>query len=125
MAYLDDMDDLARMVNHNFTSKSRYRGTGNEDIDAFVYYGTFGLVDPKAPIVDAPAISKATGLSYGKALLSASVIGFLTMGAIGWVFDPQDKRRGGVWESEIFQSAWQPIKQGWEMGRESDSPWWL
>lgn len=83
-----------------------------DDASAFVYYGSFGLLDPKAPFVDAPAIMAATGTSYPRALLMASGIGFLTMGAIGWAIDPADKREGGYaesdwWQRNITENQWQ------------------
>lgn len=123
--YNEDMADFQSFVEGSFQKRVRYRGTGNQHVDSFLYYGTFGLADPKAPFVDAPAIRASSGMTYGKSLFAASMIGFLSMGAVGWLFDPSDKREGGVWESDVFQSAWQPIKEGWALGREAETPWWL
>ena len=52
--------------------------SNNEDVRAFIYYGTFGLVDPKAPFVDAPALAAARGMSYWRALAAVSGIRIVT-----------------------------------------------
>ena len=95
------------------------------DTGAFLYYATIGAVDPKAPVVDAPAVMAAQKGTYARALGTVVFVGALAWGIGGYIVDPFDKREGGLWESPIIQSAWIPIKQGWEMGRESDQPWWL
>jgi len=89
--------------------------------DAFIYYGSFGLVDPKNALLDAPALKSATGMSYGKSLATVTVAGFFGWGLMGWVIDPSHKRPGGLDETDTYKwwfnsSAWQNLKAGWEMG---------
>lgn len=119
MSFIRDYFDRRHAV------KSAFLEDISDDVSAVAYYGSFGLIDPKAPFVDAPALSAARGMSYWKSLMMVSGIGFLAWGFAGWIVDPADKREGGLWESEVFQSAWEPITEGWEMGRESEQPWWL
>lgn len=73
-----------------------------DDVNAFLYYGTYGLLDPKNPTVDAPATKVATGWSYPKALSVTLVGGFVTWGVVGWLIDPHEKRGGGADETTWF-----------------------
>ena len=67
--------------------------------DAAVYYGSFAILDPKAPFVDAPATARAIGLrgisgyflGYGVSIL----IGAITAAAFGVAVDPHHRRPGG------------------------------
>lgn len=90
-----------------------------DDVNAFLYYGSMGLLDPKNPTIDAPATARATGWSYGKALRFTLLGGFVGWGAIGWLIDPHDKREGGWAEQEWYRehgpSSWVPRwKRNWE-----------
>jgi hypothetical protein len=73
-----------------------------DDVNAFLYYGSYGLLDPKNPTVDAPATKAATGWGYGKSLSVTLVGGFVTWGAVGWVLDPHGRREGGADETTWF-----------------------
>lgn len=80
-----------------------------DDVNAFLYYGTFGLMDPKNPTIDAPATRKATGWSYSKALGFTLIGGFLFWGTLGWFIDPKDKRdEVGGWRSEWYDKWMNP-----------------
>jgi len=76
-----------------------------DDVNAFLYYGSMGLFDPKNPTVDAPATAKATGWSYGKSLGFTLVGGFVVWGTLGWIVDPKDRREGGLAETEEYQKS--------------------
>lgn len=64
-------------------------------VEAFAYYGSFGLIDPKAPIVDAPATASALGIGYWGGLVVAVLTGVLVAGTIGWTLDPAHKHDRG------------------------------
>jgi len=76
-----------------------------DDVNAFLYYGSMGLLDPKNPSVDAPATARATGWSYGKSLGFTLIGGFIVWGTLGWLVDPQDRREGGLAETEGWQKS--------------------
>jgi hypothetical protein len=76
-----------------------------DDVSAFLYYGSMGLLDPKNPTVDAPTTARATGWSYGRALGFTLIGGFVVWGTVGWAIDPQDRREGGLAETEGYQKS--------------------
>ncbi len=69
-----------------------------DDANALVHYGKYGLLDPKAPFVDAPATAKMLGVGYFAGLAVAVGTGFAASAFLGWAIDPQDKRKGGISE---------------------------
>lgn len=88
-----------------------------DDVSAFLYYGTIGLMDPKNP-ADAAGYSKLFGWSYSTSLGVALIGGFFFWGALGWFFDPKDKREEvGGWRSEWYNKWMNPdnysLPQGW------------
>ncbi len=80
----------------------------HDDVDAFVYYGSFGLLDPKMPF-EAYGYKRAFGLVGWRGLAIGAGIsmssGFLLAGTVGYIFDPADRREGGIMQSE----AWKEI----------------
>jgi len=79
-----------------------------DDVNAFLYYGMIGLLDPKNP-GDALVYSKSFGISYGAALGVAIIGGFFFWGTLGWFFDPKDKREEvGGWRSEWYDKWMNP-----------------
>jgi|AMFO01.1.fsa_nt_gi hypothetical protein len=76
-----------------------------DDVNAFLYYGSMGLFDPKNPTVDAPTTARATGWSYGKSLGFTLIGGFVVWGTLGWIVDPADRREGGLAEREEYQKS--------------------
>jgi len=88
-----------------------------DDVSAFLYYGSIGLMDPKNP-ADAAGYSKMFGWSYSTSLGVALIGGFFFWGALGWFFDPHDKREEvGGWRSEWYDKWMNPdnysFPQGW------------
>jgi len=79
-----------------------------DDVSAFLYYGTIGLMDPKNP-ADAAGYSKLFGWSYSTSLGVALIGGFFFWGSLGWFFDPHDKREDvGGWRSEWYDKWMNP-----------------
>jgi len=79
-----------------------------DDVNAFLYYGTIGLLDPKNP-ADALGYSKAFGWPYSVSLGVAIIGGFFFWGSIGWFFDPKEKREEvGGWRSEWYDKWMNP-----------------
>jgi hypothetical protein len=79
-----------------------------DDVNAFLYYGSIGLLDPKNP-ADALAYSKAFGWPYSVSLGVAIIGGFFFWGTLGWFFDPQDKREEvGGWRSDWYDKWMNP-----------------
>jgi len=88
-----------------------------DDVSAFLYYGTIGLMDPKNP-ADAAGYSKAFGWPYSVSLGVAIVGGFFFWGSLGWFFDPEDRRAEvGGWRSDWYDKWMNPdnysLPQGW------------
>jgi len=78
-----------------------------EDVSAFLYYGTIGLMDPKNP-ADAAGYSKLFGWSYSTGLGVALIGGFFFWGILGWWIDPADMREGGLAEEDWFKRITDP-----------------
>lgn len=88
-----------------------------DDVDAFLYYGSIGLMDPKNP-ADAAGYSKMFGWSYSTSLGVALIGGFFFWGALGWFFDPHDKReevggRRSEWYDKWMNPENYSLPQGW------------
>ena len=73
-----------------------------DDVNAFLYYGKFGLMDV-TNTSDAWAFSRVTGLGYASSFVFVCMGGFLMWGLVGWWIDPQDKREGGLAETEWYE----------------------
>lgn len=88
-----------------------------DDVSAAVYYGSYGLLDPKMPF-EAFAIRRGMGKSGFVWLLAAAGIsmsfGFGTALAIGWLVDPMDKRKGGLAEHSWFHFLEEEILDTWQ-----------
>jgi len=95
-------------------------GDVQEHADAALYYGSFGLLDPKMPF-EAFAIKRAKGwlgvrgLAMGGATSMAA--GFVLAAIVGWAFDPADRRKGGIMQSQ----AWNRFVTGDWFGLNSSS----
>jgi len=87
-----------------------------DDVSAFLYYGTIGLMDPKNP-ADAAGYSKLFGWSYSTGLGVALIGGFFFWGILGWSIDWSDKREGGLAETEWWNKWMNPdnysLPEGW------------
>ncbi len=91
----------------------RYR----DDASAMLYYGTVGLLDPTN--VGDIKFWSARGVSFGGAMALTGGRAFLGGAAIGWLFDPADKREGGIVETDFWQKrgpkTWVPrMKRNWK-----------
>ena len=90
---------------------SGHTGSVQEHADAVLYYGSFGLLDPKMPF-EAFAIKKAAGWLGFRGLAMGGAVSMLggvaVAGAVGWAFDPADRRKGGIIET----SAWNRFVTG-------------
>ena len=86
-----------------------------DDVNAFLFYGTFGLFDPKNAVLDAPALKASTGWSFGKSFAAVTLGGFVTYGIAGWLIDPADKRDGGWAETEGYQKTIGLFLEGYDM----------
>jgi hypothetical protein len=79
-----------------------------DDVDAFIYYGTAGLIDPTIPgeiklyRSRGWGIKSAMGLTFGRAMLGFTL--FM------WLVDPADKRKGGWAEEEWYQDLEDEVK---------------
>lgn len=77
-----------------------------DDVDAFIYYGTAGLIDPTIPGEVKLYRSRgwstraAIGLTFGRAMLGFTLV--------MWLVDPADKREGGWAEEEWYQDWVEP-----------------
>lgn len=91
MGFQYETEDLSRLSS-SFASHRR----DPFGVEAFGYYGSYGLADPKAPFVDAPATASALGIGYFGGLMVAVLTGFLVAGTIGWILDPAHKHSRGV-----------------------------
>ncbi len=77
---------------------------------SFFHYGAYGLIDPKLP-AEAKGYSKAMKIPiYGGVMLSAAA-GFVLAGTLGAMFDPSDKRPGGIVEWKSYQKHVDPHVQ--------------
>jgi hypothetical protein len=91
-----------------------------DDVEAFVYYGSFGLLDPKMPI-EAFAIRRTLGMTGVRGLLAGAGIssggGIAAAAVVGWLLDPAHKREGGL-DDFIASNPGRPPKvhRGWELG---------
>jgi len=87
-----------------------------DDVNAFLYYGMLGMLDPKNP-ADAKVYSRTLGVSYGKGLGIALIGGFFFWGTVGWAIDWEDKREGGLAETEWYKKWTNPesysLPSGW------------
>lgn len=97
------------MAGYGYSNMSEASLTGlTEGEAAFLYYGSFGLLDPKMPF-EAVAIGGGqflddAGFAFVAPTLGGFVrgagvsmlAGFLIVGSIGYVFDPDHRREGGV-----------------------------
>jgi len=105
----------------------------SDDIEAFTYYGTTGLIDPKAPF-EAWVMGGGRLAWHGftTATLSStwaarpSLVGFvggltksfaaamIIPGVIGWAVDPHDYREGG-WVETHTPAPTTRTHRGWEL----------
>jgi hypothetical protein len=107
----------------------------SDDIEAFGYYATLGLIDPKMP-AEAWVLGGGGGawLGWNRATIAATwavrptLVGFLIgsarsigfamliTGAVGWAIDPHDVREGGLAEtSSVSFSTATAVHRGWEL----------
>jgi len=88
-----------------------------DDVNAWIYYGSVGLIDPTIPgeiklyQTKGWGLRAAVGLTFARAMLMFTL--FM------WVVDPQDKRAGGWAEKEWYRKygheSWVPrMKRNWE-----------
>ena len=86
-----------------------YLGSYQDDAEALVYYGSFGLLDPKMPF-EAFTIKRTLGLVGTRGFLLAagmSMSGGIAMAAVaGWAIDPMHKREGGFDDWDIDPDRW-------------------
>jgi len=86
-----------------------------QDVNAFIYYGTLGLIDPtlggevKIYRMKGWGVKGALGLTLGRAL-----IGFTF---IMWLVDPEDRREGGQTDSRWYQWLQEKYKYALERDR--------
>jgi len=72
-----------------------------DDVNAMIYYGSFGLMDP-TNVADIPfwrskgfSSPASVGLMLARATIPAMIL--------GWWIDPADKREGGLAEEEWYE----------------------
>lgn len=91
-----------------------------DDVEAFVYYGTVGLLDPKMPVeawfLGGGSVAGAwagwnahtlrnlwalrpSPVGYAKGAARSSLLAIAGAGAIGWYFDLGHRREGG-WDEK-------------------------
>lgn len=73
----------------------------DDDVDAFLYYGQYGLADPTN--VGDYSAWRAGGASRKFAFSAMVLRAFIGGGAIGWLFDPKDLRSG--WDADVDMFA--------------------
>jgi hypothetical protein len=71
-----------------------------DDVNAFLYYGTWGLGDP-TNVADYGAW-RSVGASRKFAVTAMMIRAFFGGGLIGWAFDPMDKREGYDLDFDMF-----------------------
>ena len=81
-----------------------------DDVNAFIYYGTAGLIDPTIPgeikiyRMKGFTFKAAVGITFARAMLGFTL--FM------WLVDPKDKREGGwaeeEWYKEYGPPSWVP-----------------
>lgn len=90
-------------------------------VDAYVYYASLGLIDPKLPF-EAWAYGGAMGKSGAARFLiggaAAASIGMLGVGTLGFLIDPKHLRPGkGLDETgpyQDFMEGFHSVKPPWE-----------
>lgn len=81
--------------------------TGNitEHADAFLYYASFGLLDPKMPL-EAVAIRKTMGWLGWRGLLAGAGVsmsmGMAGVGLVLYAFDPADLHSSGIMQTQAW-----------------------
>ncbi len=88
--------------------RPKHTGTFGEYASAGLYYGSFGLLDPKMPI-EAYGYKKLFNWAGWKGYLKGAGLsmsgGFVLAGVVGLVFDPADRHKGGLMQTQ----AWKDI----------------
>jgi len=77
-----------------------------DDVNAAIYYGTFGLYDV-SNVADVP-FWKSKGFTTKSAISFMLMRAFVPAAIIGWWIDPADKREGGLAESDWYQTVTDP-----------------
>ena len=72
----------------------------SDDVDAFLYYGQYGLADP-TNVADYSGW-RSVGSSRRFALSAMIVRAFVGGAVIGWIFDPKDMRSGWDLDVDMF-----------------------
>ncbi len=72
-----------------------------EHADAILYYGAFGLLDPKMPF-EAFAYRKALNVTLLAGAGISMSSGVAVAAAVGWAFDPADKHGLGIMQSDAW-----------------------
>jgi hypothetical protein len=98
-----------------------------ESQSAFVYYGTFGLLDPKMPVeawifgggsfIDEIgfALVAPTAVGFVEGAAISIVVAFVVTGSVGWALDPDHRRSGGADEWVKDASHYVPSDLGYGM----------
>ncbi len=94
------------------------KGAPFEDVGAFAYYASMGAIDPKAPFVEIPATMRMFGIGFGAAYVKQLPLAMLVSGIVGWIWDPMDRREGGLAELPEEPSSGDSY---WSRG--STDPW--
>lgn len=118
------LDPTGMNIAHELATGLAYKGVlaitpeeYHDDIDAFVYYGTAGLIDPTIPgevklyRSRGWSMRASMGLTFGRAMLGFTL--FM------WLIDPADKREGGWSEQEWFQREVEREQLWWR----KNAPW--
>ena len=77
---------------------------------SFFHYGAYGLLDPKLPF-EAKGYSKALKIPFFAGALISGTAGFALAGVVGAMFDPSDKRPGGIVEWKSYRKHVDPHVQ--------------
>jgi len=97
------------------------KGSPAEDVGAFLYYATNPIAllsDPKAPW-EIRYIRTSAGIGTAAAFARWLPVAMLIAGFGGWIFDPSDRREGGVWEMNPNNPP--SSDSYWDRGKED--PW--
>lgn len=98
-------------------------GPHEQDVDAYLYYASYGGADPKNFVVDGPGLARLLNIPIYAGIGLAVVGGALTWGTIGWVLDPHDRRSGGLWERQFLwtdDTVGDRVESFWESGEDLD-----
>lgn len=81
MGFEFEIQDLERMQISSPSYKSNF-------VEPLIQYSLYGLLDPKAPLIDAPLTATAMGVGYWTGYAVAAFWGMVFAATLGWILDP-------------------------------------